>query len=1439
MPTSTHRALHRRGRTPRLASAIALLGAATLSLGTTSTAVAADTIPLISTTEQVGPGIAYERSKVLQPGGWVDQGFLTVDLANPAITTDELSGKVSTVAPLTEHADDVGAVAGVNGDFFDIGNSGAPLGGIVQNGQLIKSPNGGTGWNHAGVGKDGIGRLVDLTLEASATFGGATHVVNGLNVASAGVANPLLAFTPAWGTYSRSHALGTATNKAEALISGGKVVSTDPATAGASEIPADSFYLVGAGTSADLIRTLTVGQDVAFTYGLKDAVAKDLQFAIGGNQYLMRDGVRVPDAQLDPSLAPRTAICFKDDGRTMILAIVDGRQTVVPGVSLRDLARIMEDRGCVQAMNLDGGGSTTLVTRPLGETKTVVRNTPSDGAQRNDPNGVGVFVKPGNGKVENLIVRATGAATSVFPGLHRSLEIRATDSNQAPVAIGPADVRWSSEKGRTDGNLVEAPDAPDSTFTVRATNDGAQDDLELKVLGKLRTLELNSTRFAFPDTAAGASTLTVTGRDAQGFTAPIQAEDLDLDYDQTVVKVAPNGASLKVTPLKTGGTVLKVRAGGQLAQVPISVGVRTENIYEFDKPDEVAGWVTNGTAGKDKTISMAPEGLRLDYKAQRNMGVTKTPAETRIPVPGEPLRVRVRIWSDGPTEYRNMTWYEADGAAKALLSPGLKAGWGEYTWTLPAGTKFPIKIGQLQAIETSVARQRDGAVIFDRIEVDLASDVEIPAQEPLRRDELISPDGAGRPADDWTFATLSDIQFTAADPTLAKVGVAALKRIRKTKPDLVVLNGDITDQGQAEDLTLARQTLEAGGCDLIKVGEEPAKESTPDASTGKMPCYYVPGNHESYRPVGQGTLDPFVAEFGRPYRTFDHKGTRFVLFNSSLGSLRSSNYGADPAAGFAQLLMLRDALETAKADGSVRNVMVFAHHPVDDPDLKGSQLGERTEVALVQKLLTDFRVASGKGAAMVGSHAQIVNVDREQGVPYVVLPSSGKAPYGVPERGGFTGWMNWSVDRDASAAEQWLTADVRAFAQSVALNVPGTVDPAAPGAMEVGTTATLSGGIVQPSGVQPGSRIVPLGYPMSVRWSGSANLAIGSGSAAIEAARKAGKAAVLDPRTQELTALKQESITVRVTNDSMREYTDDASLAPITTERTIAIGPWTGPGPRAAVTTPVFTVQPVGTLSEGRWVTVTNEGDRPLTVETVAVRAADEASTGVFLTSGDTCSAATIAPGASCKVLVRFAPRAANVASSAQLVLQTNTADRVHVVALTAMSGELPKGADGAAGPAGPQGPKGDPGVQGPKGDGGAEGDAGAQGPKGDAGAQGPKGDAGVPGPVGPKGDTGPTGPAADTPLSESTAVEVTCKLTASARSVVCTIHQPRVGGAEAAKLRVRGQLVGSRKAIVRRGTRKVTVTLQGQRRLTTRSRVKMELTVGAVRQTMTVPVGR
>ena len=497
--------------------------------------------------------------------------------------------------------------------------------------------------------------------------------------------------------------------------------------------------------------------------------------------------------------------------------------------------------------------------------------------------------------------------------------------------------------------------------------------------------------------------------------------------------------------------------------------------------------------------------------------------------------MHLKLNSTAALQFSHISYRDAKGVSSGPLGSPIKAGDNDLVFSFPTSVTFPVTISATQAIETNVANQKDGVVTFKSIDADNSATVPSPPLDPLQQDALFSPDGTTNGKDDWSFGTLSDIQFTAANPGLAKVGVAALERMRKTNPDLIVLNGDVTDLGAADDMTLARRTLEQGGCRLIALTSTIGTDDTPAPTADKTPCYYIPGNHESYRASGQGDLAPFQAEFGQPYGTFDHNGTRFILLASSYGTLRGTSW--------AQMPLLQAALKDAEGNPAIKNVMVFAHHPVDDPaETDASQLGDRTEVALIEKLLTDFRAHSGKGVAMVGSHAQIADVHRIGGVPYTVLPSSGKDPYGTPDRGGFTGWLDWHVDTQATAGRQWLTADVRAFAQSIALNAPAI--------LEAGDAAQLDGSIVQPSGVTNGTRVVPLRYPMSVHWSGSETLAIGTDAAA---AKAAGKVAILDPATRKINGLHTGDVTVRVTNESMREYTDEASLAPVTTEKTIHV----------------------------------------------------------------------------------------------------------------------------------------------------------------------------------------------------------------------------------------------------------------------------------------------
>ena len=92
----------------------------------------------------------------------------------------------------------------------------------------------------------------------------------------------------------------------------------------------------------------------------------------------------------DAALHPRTALGFDDSSAWLLLVVVDGRQPgFSEGVTLYELAKILQSEGCTQSINLDGGGSSIMLIRESGkEVRTV--NSPSGGTHRPVPVMLGV-----------------------------------------------------------------------------------------------------------------------------------------------------------------------------------------------------------------------------------------------------------------------------------------------------------------------------------------------------------------------------------------------------------------------------------------------------------------------------------------------------------------------------------------------------------------------------------------------------------------------------------------------------------------------------------------------------------------------------------------------------------------------------------------------------------------------------------------------------------------------------------------------------------------------------------------------------------------------------------------------------------------------------------------------------------------------------------------
>ena len=399
---------------------LAALGVAAGTLAGASGASADGGMPL-ENVEHLAQGVDYGQFTVTAGHGVVHGHVISVDLRDPHVRVDLLTpGAVGARGAVSAMADARHAVGGVNGDFFDITETqhpgvdptGSSDGPEIGAGRDLKAavpdaqrfgpamPPGETTRDVIGVGVDRRARLDRLDLRGEVGTAQGTYALGGYNQYALPVGG-IGAYTSGWGSVSRQRAVcGSETTRAagcsadtyEVAVSHGRVASVAD-TPGSGPIAPGTTVLLGRDAGADALRALHVGDRVRIGAHLQpSATHVPYAFAVGGFP-ILRDGQ--PLAGLDTvTAATRTAAGFGDDGRTLYLLALDGSAESNAGLTIAELAAVMQRLGAGDAVNLDGGGSTTLVTRGSGDPASVVRNHPTGGAERAVANGIGIFSSP-------------------------------------------------------------------------------------------------------------------------------------------------------------------------------------------------------------------------------------------------------------------------------------------------------------------------------------------------------------------------------------------------------------------------------------------------------------------------------------------------------------------------------------------------------------------------------------------------------------------------------------------------------------------------------------------------------------------------------------------------------------------------------------------------------------------------------------------------------------------------------------------------------------------------------------------------------------------------------------------------------------------------------------------------------------------------------------
>ncbi|CAN5285863.1 hypothetical protein BH09ACT12_BH09ACT12_26030 [soil metagenome] len=330
---------------------------------------------------QVAPGITGMVWDERDARGPIRANLLTIDWTEPGISIDYANdGPVHNTAPVRTILARDHAIAGVNGDFFDIGDTGAPLG-IGRDRQRGLLHGRLAGWNSAfyftADGDPEIGPL-QVTTTIKQRPGITITNVNSPSVAIGGIG----VYTRSWGKTSGNRVVdGQTSNVRMVRVRNGVVVRN--ATRLPSNTTIKGRLLIGRGDGARALRKLKEGRKVTLVTRLQDSPA----MAITGSQFLIDDGIiKVVD---DREMHPRTAIGIDRDTHTILLLVIDGRQSFSRGYTMVELAQMMMDLGADEALNLDGGGSSTMLAeQPNGSIGLV--NSPSDGVERSVANAVSV-----------------------------------------------------------------------------------------------------------------------------------------------------------------------------------------------------------------------------------------------------------------------------------------------------------------------------------------------------------------------------------------------------------------------------------------------------------------------------------------------------------------------------------------------------------------------------------------------------------------------------------------------------------------------------------------------------------------------------------------------------------------------------------------------------------------------------------------------------------------------------------------------------------------------------------------------------------------------------------------------------------------------------------------------------------------------------------------
>ena len=515
----------------------------------------------------------------------------------PVVMAGDVLTARDTVSKAAEKLEAEGyrVVAGINGDFYNVGN-GLPIGIVVMDGELRSSD---AGYHAVGFMEDGSALLgkPGITVTADLGYGvdhGGTYTqilrkvmgVNKARVSDGGIYLYTYDFNDRHNTGNTEGGVDVlCTVKKGSLSIGGKltlsverVMETAYATAMepnqmvlSVNLKSDSYYV-------DALRNIPEGAEIVLDIAAADENWNDVQYAIGALYSLVENGEVV--SGLPTGASPRTAVGQKEDG-TLIFYTIDGRKTGHSvGATLTQVGKRLIELGCVTAVCLDGGGSTTLTVTKPSDVYAGTVNRPSEGGERSVTNQIFLVAdsKPSH-KLSHFYVNAS--SDYVLAGSTVPVTVSGVDSHYIPMN---ADYTLSASGGSVEekqGRYLLTTPAEGGDITVTASSRGASGSTVVHAIRTPDTLTIKNGETSL-------TSLTLTPGASVNLSAEAEWNHIKLWSGGSAETWSFEGDCGRMNGWtfyagNPGSGTIRVTAGEKTVEIPVTVAkVPLETVEDFE-----------------------------------------------------------------------------------------------------------------------------------------------------------------------------------------------------------------------------------------------------------------------------------------------------------------------------------------------------------------------------------------------------------------------------------------------------------------------------------------------------------------------------------------------------------------------------------------------------------------------------------------------------------------------------------------------------------------------------------------------------------------------------------------------------------------------------------------------------------------------------------------